>query len=58
MLPLDFGELELQLLLQVPHKEQKADWMEIQHYRSRAATSTVIDYEEYAAQYADCDIPL
>jgi predicted GIY-YIG superfamily endonuclease len=57
-LPLDFGDMELELLRQVPRKAEKVSWEEIQHYRSRAATSTVIDYEEYAAQYADCDIPL
>jgi predicted GIY-YIG superfamily endonuclease len=56
-LPLDFGDMELELLRQVPRKPDRVSWEEIQHYRSRAATSTVIDYDTYAEQYADCDIP-
>jgi hypothetical protein len=49
--------MELELLRQVPRKAEKVSWEEIQHYRNRSSTQ-IIDYEEYAAQYADCDIPL
>jgi predicted GIY-YIG superfamily endonuclease len=56
-LPFGFDDIEAEILSLAPRYEQKASWEEIQHYRSRAATSTVIDYDTYAEQYADCDIP-